>query len=315
MKHDCKTDTSFSSLSIQIKYKKTKSQCHWNELLKMKRSKLWTKWQTDVQTYNSQKLLFSSFQTVFVNSPYCVWITKDVNFKMINESKNVPSSVRRSCFAAPGPGAWKRRFPGHRGLGPGRLETWASSAEDGSWSYPSAHTQRQETPHVIHLSLLQNEFMMLTWLWDWPSPGSPWPGSWVCPPASGWSGSGHRSSCSSACSCPAAACTASPTLGLASAGGHRDMLSGADMREVKSKTKVKRQTDDGLFYVNDFDHTCSFLSSTSSELRSSSLRIVELRSATRLWFLLMSWNKPDNNCHLTDSIINQVRKREDKSSY
>lgn len=35
--------------------------------------------------------------------------------------------------------------------------------------------------------------------------------------------------------------------------------------------------------------TSSFLSSTSSELRSSNLRMLELSSAMRLWFLLRSW--------------------------
>ena len=51
-----------------------------------------------------------------------------------------------------------------------------------------------------------------------------------------------------------------------------------------------QQTRD-KYTVREESHTSSFLSSTSSEFRSSNLRIVELSSAMRLWFLLRSWNK------------------------
>lgn len=59
------------------------------------------------------------------------------------KEKNLLLSVRRLCFAAPALGAWETLFPGHRVPGPGHSKTWASSAEDGSWSSPS--TQMQHT--------------------------------------------------------------------------------------------------------------------------------------------------------------------------
>lgn len=55
---------------------------------------------------------------------------------------------------------------------------------------------------------------------------------------------------------------------------------------LTSNQSIKTST----YRENSFFHTSSFLSSTSSELRSSNLRMVELSSAMRLWFLLMSWN-------------------------
>lgn len=114
----------------------------------------------------------------------------------------------------------------------------------------------------------------------WPSRGSPWPGSWVCPPASGYSESNHHSSYSEACSCPAEVYTASPTLELASAGGDKETHGCLILQRTQDK-----------YTARDESHTNSFLSSTSSEFRSSNLRIVELSSAMRLWFLLRSWKK------------------------
>lgn len=59
------------------------------------------------------------------------------------KAKNLLSSVRRLCFAAPALGAWEKLFPGRRVPGPGHSKTWASSAEDGSWS--SLSTQMRHT--------------------------------------------------------------------------------------------------------------------------------------------------------------------------
>lgn len=55
---------------------------------------------------------------------------------------------------------------------------------------------------------------------------------------------------------------------------------------LTSNQNIKTST----YRENSFFHTSSFLSSTSSELRSPNLRMVELSSAMRLWFLLRSWN-------------------------
>lgn len=57
---------------------------------------------------------------------------------------------------------------------------------------------------------------------------------------------------------------------------------------MKICDRRKREREIHGFLTKSFGRTSSFLSSTSSELRSSNLRIVELSSAMRLWFLLRS---------------------------
>lgn len=70
-------------------------------------------------------------------------------------------------------------------------------------------------------------------------------------------------------------------------------LQESESRRLEEKKERRRegteQRGSGIFFLLVF--TSSFRSSTSSVLRSSNLRIVELSSAMRLWFLRRSWNK------------------------
>lgn len=98
---------------------------------------------------------------------------RDLNFSkksfssLVHVDQTLPLSVHRLCFVAPGLGAWEKLFPGHHGLGPGRSKIWASSAEDGSWSSPSADTSGGDKTDIIHLqpsTVLLNTHMMVMWL-------------------------------------------------------------------------------------------------------------------------------------------------------
>lgn len=76
---------------------------------------------------------------------------------------SVPLSVHRSCFVAPGLGAWGKLFPGHHGLGPGHSKIWAFLMEDGNWSSPSAETQQRDLTWPI-CQASYKMYMMLMWL-------------------------------------------------------------------------------------------------------------------------------------------------------
>ncbi len=64
-----------------------------------------------------------------------------------------------------------------------------------------------------------------------------------------------------------------------------------ERQKDEDKWQKEERLGEPSFSTKSFGRTSSFLSSTSSELRSSNLRIVELSSAMRLWFLLRSWEK------------------------
>lgn len=140
----------------------------------------------------------------------------------------------------------------------------------------------------------------------WPFQGFPLSESSVSPQASGYYVSNRRSSYSAACSCPAGVCIASLTHALASA---VEETNRTNWQQASKEFWGKFQCNSiqfNLIWISIllFARTSSFLSSTNSELRSSNLRMVEFSSATRLWFLLRSWNKKEVRIyHLTNQFV------------